>query len=136
MSKNGDDLFTKNIGCGQCNFTGVRPSVYSAYGKELCSVCNGKGLKNIHQSPEISKGYHLSSIKKERYGSAEKLKEEVEELLDAVAQKNKIMTLVELSDIIGAMRGFLRESFPQISLDDVIKMNDATERAFNSGLRK
>ncbi len=65
-------------------------------------------------------GYHITNIKKQPYGSIEKIKEEVEELFDAVEQDCKIMQLVELSDIIGAVEGVLEQQFPDMTLQDLI----------------
>ena len=50
-----------------------------------------------------SPGYHLRKIAKGSPGEASKIKEELEEFLDAVDQGVKIMALVELSDLYGAI---------------------------------
>jgi hypothetical protein len=44
------------------------------------------------------------------------------------------MLLVELSDLIGAIESFSEKN--NISLDDLIKMKNATKRAFSDGTRK
>ena len=80
-------------------------------------------------------GYHIADIKKQSYGSIEKIKEEVEELFDAVEQDCKIMQLVELSDIIGAVEGVLEQQFPGTTLQDLIIMSNITKRAFRTGGR-
>ena len=80
-------------------------------------------------------GYHITHIKKQPYGSIEKIKEEVEELFDAVEQDCKIMQLVELSDIIGAVEGVLEQQFPDMTLQDLIIMSNITKRAFRTGGR-
>ncbi|HBC8515963.1 hypothetical protein nieznany_164 [Escherichia phage nieznany] len=80
-------------------------------------------------------GYHITNIKKQPYGSIEKIKEEVEELFDAVEQDCKIMQLVELSDIIGAVEGVLEQQFPGTTLQDLIIMSNITKRAFRTGGR-
>ncbi|AFU62796.1 hypothetical protein phAPEC8_00225 [Escherichia phage phAPEC8] len=80
-------------------------------------------------------GYHITDIKKQSYGSIEKIKEEVEELFDAVEQDCKIMQLVELSDIIGAVEGVLEQQFPGTTLQDLIIMSNITKRAFRTGGR-
>lgn len=90
-------------------------------------------LKKDNNTTE--KGYHLTKIKKEKFGSSAKILEEVQELLDSENQNSKIMTLLELSDIIGAVEGYLKEKFPDFTLDDLIKMKDITKRAFISGER-
>jgi hypothetical protein len=81
-------------------------------------------------------GYHLKSIPKGVFGEASKIEEEFRELEDALVQNNKIMALVELSDMLGAIRGFLSVHFPGFSIDDLITMSEATERAFKDGTRK
>jgi hypothetical protein len=81
-------------------------------------------------------GYHLTPIPQGSYGDLDKIYEEVEELKDADAQGNRLMTLMELSDIMGAIRGYLEIHHPEMSLTDLIIMADATQRAFASGDRK
>lgn len=80
--------------------------------------------------------YHTRKINKGVYGESSKIQEEVEELQDAELQNNKIMTLVELSDIICAINGYLRVQYPFIKLEDLIKMAEATHSAFVDGTRK
>lgn len=80
-------------------------------------------------------GYHLRHIKKGIYGNSSKIVEEVEEFLDAEDQRCKVMELNELSDLIGAIRGYLEKSHPGITLDDLVKMADLTKSAFEDGER-
>jgi len=80
--------------------------------------------------------YHVSLIRKGEYGCISKIQEELDELKDATLQKNKIMALIELSDMIGAIEGFLQREYPFISLEDLKKMSDATRSAFMDGTRK
>lgn len=80
-------------------------------------------------------GYHLREIEKQPYGSIEKIQEEVQELFDAVEQDCRVMQLVELSDIIGAVEGVLETEFPNMTLQDLIQMSNITKRAFRSGGR-
>ena len=79
-------------------------------------------------------GYHLKEIKKGIFGEFSKIEEELTECQDAIEQNNKIMTLVELSDLIGAIEGYIQKNF-KMELSDLITMKDATHRAFNSGKR-
>jgi arginyl-tRNA synthetase len=67
---------------------------------------------------------------------AEKIKEEIEELQDAEKQSNRIMALVELSDIVGAIQGYLERQHPSITMQDLIIMSLATRSAFMDGTRK
>lgn len=80
-------------------------------------------------------GYHLKPFTHGVFGEASKIEEEMFEFLDALKQKNPIMALVELSDEIGAIRGWLAKHHPTVTLEDLITMNDATTRAFVNGHR-
>lgn len=81
-------------------------------------------------------GYHIAEIKKRLYGSAGKIQEELDELNDAHEQGSKIMILVELSDLYGAVEGYLEQNFPGMEMHDLKKFSDITKRAFKSGARK
>jgi len=82
-------------------------------------------------------GYHKKEIPRGEYGKFSKIKEEVAELEDALEQDNKIMALVELSDLLGAITGFLQQEYNgTITLHDLKVMSKATKRAFKSGRRK
>lgn len=80
-------------------------------------------------------GYHIKEIERGTYGEFSKIKEEFLECEDAIQQGNKIMTLVELSDMIGAIEGYCKNNF-NITIDDLIIMKNATSKAFNDGTRK
>ena len=111
--------------------------------------------------PQTEKaGYHLRSIPKGEYGTIEKIIEEYEEYLDACEQECAIMAVMELSDIYGAVKGFLDKATHQekethkwflqgvtkvmvrdaayfgFELTDLIVMSNITERAFKNGIRK
>lgn len=81
-------------------------------------------------------GYHLNHIERGVYGELSKIKEEVDEAIDAEKQMNRVMTLCELSDILGALLGYLTKHFPGFTLEDLTKMALATQRAFKNGSRK
>lgn len=95
-------------------------------------------MKNLKDNLGIlnNVGYHLNYIKRGEFGEVSKIEEEVRELLDSIEQNNKIMALVELSDIIGAIKGYLVKHHPCFSLEDLVIMSDATSRAFQNGVRK
>jgi len=80
-------------------------------------------------------GYHLKSIKKGSIGELSKIREEIEELEDANQQGVKIMELVELSDLYGSIELYLKKHFPNITMEDLKKMSDVTQRAFKNGRR-
>lgn len=81
-------------------------------------------------------GYHLKDIKKGKIGEASKIREEMEEFIDALDQNCKVMALVELSDIIGSVEHYLEKHHPSITIDDLVKMAGITRRAFEDGTRK
>lgn len=82
-------------------------------------------------------GYHVADIPRGKFGEVSKIGEEFLELKDAVNQNNRIMALLELSDLIGAIEGFVEAEFGNtVSFDDLLKMKEATHRAFKEGKRK
>lgn len=80
-------------------------------------------------------GYHLAEITKGELGEISKIREELEELEDAVHQGVKIMALVELSDMLGAIEAYLEQHHSGITLDDLYAMSEVTKRAFKNGRR-
>lgn len=80
-------------------------------------------------------GYHLVEIAKGKLGEPSKILEEVEEFIDATNQGVSIMALIELSDLMGAIRAYLGKHHPTITIDDLNKMSEVTERAFVNGRR-
>jgi hypothetical protein len=81
-------------------------------------------------------GYHLKPIPKGKFGEVSKIEEELAEIKDAEEQGNRLMVLVELSDLIGAVQGYLNKHYVDFELSDLIKMSEATSRAFLDGTRK
>ncbi len=80
-------------------------------------------------------GYHTDPIDKGVLGEKSKIIEEYLEWLNANDQNCIIMELLELSDLIGAIKHYTMSKY-NISIEDLIKMNDITERAFKNGVRK
>lgn len=80
-------------------------------------------------------GYHIADIKKGELGKFSKIREEYEEFCDANEQKNRVMELIELSDLIGAIESYTTKNY-NVSLEDLIKMTRATQSAFLDGIRK
>jgi hypothetical protein len=93
--------------------------------------------KNPVDSLELfdNPGYHKRVIPKGEVGELSKVYEELLEAYDAEEQGVGLMTLIELSDLVGAVSSFLDKHYPGTSLDDLIKMSDVTKRAFLSGRR-
>lgn len=80
-------------------------------------------------------GYHLNKIERGVFGEISKITEEFEEFKDANLQGVKLMELQELSDMLGAIEGYLTKNHPGITMNDLIDMSNVTQRAFKSGDR-
>ena len=80
-----------------------------------------------------NKGYHKIDIIKHSYTSPFKLIEESLEFVDAIAQGNKIMASVELSDLFGAIKR--QASLLNLTIEDLDKMSSTTERVFENKRR-
>lgn len=80
-------------------------------------------------------GYHLTPIIKGQLGEPSKIREELQELEDAFAQKDRILMLVELADMYGAMELFLEKHLPGMTMEDLKKFSHTTRRAFENGRR-
>lgn len=79
-------------------------------------------------------GYHKAKIEKGIIGHFSKIKEEFEELDDAINQGAKIMIQCELADLYGAIKWYAANF--GLSMSDLEEMNDLTESAFKDGSRK
>lgn len=77
--------------------------------------------------------YHKVHIAKGIIGEYSKIKEEFEELTDAVGQKNKILIICELSDLVGAIEEYAKQF--DISMSDLKDFSDLTKSAFREGKR-
>lgn len=78
--------------------------------------------------------YHKKEIQKGVLGEFSKIKEEFEELEDAVEQGEKLLQLCELSDLIGAIESY-SENKHNTSLMDLIRFSILTKSAFKEGKR-
>lgn len=79
-------------------------------------------------------GYHKSPIKtKGVMGSSTKIREELEELEDALGQGVKILILCEMSDLYGALEAIAATY--GASMEDLRQMSDLTKSAFRDGTR-
>lgn len=79
-------------------------------------------------------GYHKKQINKGVLGLPSKIQEELDELVDAVEQNNKILAMCECADIYGALEAVAKSL--NINMEDLKKMSDATKSAFIEGSRK
>ena len=100
-------------------------------GVEVIVVGKGITIKDLFMA-----GYHLRQIDKGILGEISKIREETDELQDAVAQGCTIMALVELSDLYGAIDHYLKKHHPGTTMEDLKIMSYITSRAFLSGRRK
>lgn len=89
----------------------------------------------LHQPKQTLPGYHIVPIKKGVLGEVSKIQEEIEELLDAEKQGCKIMAILELADVIGAIEAYLEKNHSSITLEDLLAMSKITKRAFTNGHR-
>lgn len=65
--------------------------------------------------------FHRRDIKRGKYGELSKVLEEVEEAIDAEEQDHRLMLLIELSDIVGAIEGVLKKKNYNHTIEDLIK---------------
>lgn len=87
-------------------------------------------------TPNHKPGYHETEIERGEIGELSKIREELEEALDANEQGAELMVLLELSDLIGAIEAYLNRHHPSLTLRDLYKMARITKRAFTSGHRE
>lgn len=80
-------------------------------------------------------GYHLRDIPRGQFGELSKIEEEIVEIKDSIEQGCKIMELVELSDLYGAIEGYLAKHHPNVTMEDLKSMAAITGRAFRNGGR-
>jgi hypothetical protein len=78
-------------------------------------------------------GYHKRDIPRGILGLPSKITEEYLEFIDSVEQDNHVMALHELSDLIGAIKSYAAHY--NITLNDLIRMQETTENVFMSGHR-
>ena len=126
-------------GCGTYE-PGHRPRPKSDIKPILVQKADGYGYEfadteAVSEKKSEPTGYHLRKIEKGVLGEASKITEEYEEFLDAKDQKNPVMELVELSDMLGAIEAYTKRKYG-ITLDSLTRMTRATQRAFRNGHRK
>ena len=78
-------------------------------------------------------GYHVRQITKGKLGEVSKIREELNELEDAMNQNNRILALCELADLYGAIKAFAYTIGS--NMEEIKTMADATESAFKDGTR-
>lgn len=80
-------------------------------------------------------GYHTRDIAPGVVGELSKIREELDELADAAQQGSKIMELVELADLYGAVELYLEKHHPGVAMEDLKTFSGITRRAFENGHR-
>ena len=80
-------------------------------------------------------GYHSKEITRGEFGHFSKIKEEFEELEDAVRSGNPILELCEMADLVGAIEAYSINHY-DIYLEDIVRMMECTKSAFEEGSRK
>jgi phosphoribosyl-ATP pyrophosphohydrolase len=78
-------------------------------------------------------GYHKKKIIKGKLGEFSKIREEFEELEDAVKQGDRILQICELTDLYGAMEYYVNNF--NLTMDDLKNFSDKTKQAFKDGSR-
>lgn len=79
-------------------------------------------------------GYHKTDIEKGVYGEFSKIKEEFEELSDAVEQDAKILQMCEIADLLGAIEAYA-ENHLSTTLQDLLFFSRQTKEAFQENKR-
>jgi hypothetical protein len=83
----------------------------------------------------VKPGYHLRHIDRGVFGEASKIVEEIHEFEEALEQGADLMALIELSDCIGAMKAWLANKHPSMTLEQLEHFSNITQRAFRNGRR-
>lgn len=78
--------------------------------------------------------YHKKEIKKGEFGQVSKIIEEFEEFTDAYEQNDNVLMICELTDLIGAIDGFVKKRY-NLSVDDLVSFSEKTQDAFITGKR-
>ncbi|MFZ3591609.1 hypothetical protein ACOI1C_20885 [Bacillus sp. DJP31] len=76
----------------------------------------------------------LLEIEKGVYGELSKIREELYEAMDAEKQRDKVMLLVELSDIVGAIEGYTQKHY-NLTVDDLLKFSRTRSRVIANELQ-
>lgn len=78
---------------------------------------------------EYKKSYfHVMPVRQGTYGELSKIQEELDEALDAETRGQKLLLMIELSDIIGAVAGVAERH--GYSLDDLIQFSELRRNVF------
>lgn len=104
------------------------------YERQVCDICQGvTGNERDVEPSTPAYGYHVVKIAKGKLGCSCKIREELEELIDAEMQDVKILIHCELADLYGALREYAARQ--GLTMDDLRKMEALTHNAFKQGHR-
>ena len=78
-------------------------------------------------------GYHNVKIEKGVLGEYSKIREEFDELTDAVQQDCKGLIICELCDLVGAIEEYAKKY--NLNIEDLKQFSDLTKRSFRDGSR-
>lgn len=78
----------------------------------------------------MSKFHKNKQIPKGKIGEFSKIEEEFEELKDAIEQGDKVLTICELTDLIGAI-DFYASNYYNLSLNDLRMFSDKRKLTFS-----
>lgn len=77
--------------------------------------------------------YHKNKIEKGEFGEFSKIKEEFQELEDAVDQDCKVLIICELTDLVGSIEAYAKKY--NLTIIDLIKFSNKTKQAFEEDKR-
>lgn len=119
------DLVINEVEIGSYGYRKINENSYIIYG-------TGLALPRLNMVFQNS-CYHTKAIIKGQLKTISKIEEEVMELKDAFEQKDQILQLCELSDLIGPIEEYAQTL--GVSLEDIIKFKNKTKKAFERGVR-
>jgi hypothetical protein len=103
--------------------------------KQRDLIAGSQGVSDVViVSADVRRGYHRSKIPKGTYGEFSKVEEELAELRDAQEQGCRILELVEITDLYGALAGYVEAKYG-MTMDDVKQMAELTRSSFRDGTR-
>jgi hypothetical protein len=71
----------------------------------------------------LNHSFHQRAITRGVFGEFSKVEEEFYEAKDALEQKNNILLIVELCDLLGAIMGYMDRSWPEIGFEGLMTMS-------------
>lgn len=80
----------------------------------------------------MGRKYHVKDFPKGELGEISKIQEELDELKDSKEQGSKIMEMVELCDLYGAIECYLQKYHPSTTMDDLKTFSFITKRSYEN----